>query len=41
MKDEKNYVLLDWLKFLCAFLVIGIHTRPFLTINEIMDSIFA
>lgn len=26
---NSNYRLIDLLKFICAFLVIGIHTRPF------------
>lgn len=26
---DSNYKLIDLLKFVCAFLVIGKHTRPF------------
>lgn len=35
-----NYRLIDLLKFICAFLVIGIHTRPFQAINDILDNLF-
>lgn len=34
-----NYGLLDLLKFVCAYMVIGIHTRPFLESNAILDQL--
>ena len=38
--QNQNYKLLDLLKFICAFLVIGIHTRPFQSISSIADKLF-
>lgn len=35
-----NYKLLDLIKFICAFLVIGIHTRPFQTVSDVADKLF-
>ena len=35
-----NYKLIDLLKFICAFLVIGIHTRPFQASNVALDELF-
>lgn len=35
-----NYKLIDLLKFICAFLVIGIHTRPFQANCELLDMLF-
>lgn len=35
--EEKNYKLVDLIKFICAFLVIGIHTRQFLSVSDIAD----
>lgn len=32
--------LIDLLKFLCAYLVIGIHTRPFQSISILLDKVF-
>lgn len=37
---NSNYRLIDLLKFICAFLVIGIHTRPFQAINDVLDNLF-
>ena len=34
---NKNYKLIDLLKFLCAYFVIVIHTRPFQSINILLD----
>lgn len=31
---------LDLIKFICAFLVIGIHTRQFLSVSDIADRLF-
>lgn len=42
-KDENkslNYKLIDLLKFICAFLVIGIHIRPFKASSNLLDKIF-
>lgn len=39
-KQNTNYKLLDLLKFICAFLVIGIHTRPFLAVSDVADKLF-
>lgn len=38
--EEKNYKLVDLIKFICAFLVIGIHTRQFLSVSDIADRLF-
>lgn len=38
--EEKNYRVVDLIKFICAFLVIGIHTRPFLSVSDIADRLF-
>lgn len=35
-----NYKLIDLLKLVCAFLVIGIHTRPFQASSELLDKVF-
>lgn len=40
MPNERHYDVIDYLKFFCAFLVIAIHTRPFLTFSEIADTIY-
>lgn len=34
---DSNYKLIDLLKFICAFFVIGIHTRPFQASNMLLD----
>ena len=38
--EEENYKLVDLIKFICAFLVIGIHTRQFLSVSDIADRLF-
>lgn len=38
--DKDVYQLLDVLKILCAYLVIGIHTRPFQSISITLDKVF-
>ena len=35
-----NYKLLDLMKFICAFLVIGIHTRPLQAVSDVADKLF-
>lgn len=40
MIQNVNYKLLDLIKFICAFLVIGIHTRPFQTVSDVADKLF-
>ena len=44
MADEvqrnNEYKLIDLTKFLCAYLVIGIHTRPFQSLNILLDKFF-
>lgn len=35
-----SYKLIDLLKFICAFLVIGIHTRPFQARDNLLDQFF-
>lgn len=45
MEDAKenkksNYKLIDLLKFICALLVIGIHTRPFQKSSGLLDELF-
>ena len=35
-----DYRLIDLLKFVCAFLVIGIHTRPFQASSDLLDRFF-
>ena len=37
---DSNYKLIDLLKFICAFLVIGIHTRLFQASNVALDKLF-
>lgn len=37
---DSNYKLIDLLKFICAFLVIGIHTRPFQASSDLLDKLF-
>ena len=37
---DKNYKLIDLLKFLCAYLVIGIRMRPFQSISILLDKVF-
>lgn len=37
---DSNYRLIDLLKFICAFLVIGIHTRPFQASSNLLDRLF-
>ena len=37
---ESNYKLIDLLKLICAFLVIGIHTRPFQASSNLLDKLF-
>lgn len=39
-KADSDYKLIDLLKFICAFLVIGIHTRPFQTSSNLLDKFF-
>lgn len=38
---KANYAKLDWMKLLCAFMVIGIHTNPFQEISEVYNYIFS
>ena len=38
--QNTNYKLLDLLKFICAFLVIGIHTKPFQAVSDVADKLF-
>lgn len=37
---DSNYKLIDLLKFVCAFLVIGIHTRLFQASSNPLDRLF-
>lgn len=37
---DSNYKLIDLMKFICAFLVIGIHTRPFQASCNLLDKLF-
>lgn len=37
---DSNYKLIDLLKFICAFLVVGIHTRPFQACSDLLDKLF-
>lgn len=37
---DSNYRLIDLLKFICAFLVVGIHTRPFQASSDLLDKLF-
>lgn len=41
MMQGANYKLIDLLKFICAFLVIGIHIRPLQAISNVADEIGA
>ena len=38
--QNTNYKLLDLMRFICAFLVIGIHTRPFQAVSNVADKLF-
>lgn len=38
--QNTNYKLLDLMKFICSFLVIGIHTRPFQVVSDVADKLF-
>lgn len=38
--ENGQYQLLDIIKYISALLVIGLHTRPFLSINRSVDNIF-
>ena len=40
IRCDNNYRLIDLIKFLCAYLVIGIHTRPFQSLNILLDKFF-
>lgn len=41
IKGRKEvYPLIDILKLIAAFLVIGLHTRPFSTVNTIVDNLY-
>ena len=40
MMQNINYKLLDLMKFICAFLVIGIHTRPLQAVSDVADKLF-
>lgn len=40
IEKETNYKLIDLLKFICAFLVVGIHTRPLQAVNGVLDKIY-
>lgn len=37
---DSNYKLINLLKFVCAFLVIGKHTRPFQASSNPLDRLF-
>lgn len=39
-EKDLNYKLIDLLKFVCAFLVVGIHTRLFQSCSELLDKFF-
>lgn len=38
--QNTKYKLLDLMKFICAFLVIGIHTRPLQAVSDVADKLF-
>ena len=38
--QNTNYKLLDLMKFICAFFVIGIHTRPLQAFSDVADKLF-
>ena len=40
IRCDSNYKLIDLIKFLCAYLVIGIHTRPFQSVSILLDKFF-
>lgn len=39
MQRNNDYKLIDLIKFLCAYLVIGIHTRPLQVVNVLLDKV--
>ena len=40
IRCDNSYKLIDLIKFLCAYLVIGIHTRPFQSVSILLDNFF-
>ena len=38
--EKNHYQLLDIIKLIAAFMVIGLHTRPFLSVSVFVDSIY-
>ena len=39
VQRNKDYKLIDLIKFLCAYLVIGIHTRPLQAVSVLLDKV--
>lgn len=39
MQCNNDYKLIDLIKFLCAYLVIGIHTRPLQAVSVLLDKV--
>ncbi len=40
VSENTEYKFMDLWKLVCAFLVIGIHTRPFMASSELLDRLF-
>ena len=39
MQRNNEYKLIDLTKFLCAYLAIGIHTRPLQAVSVLLDKV--
>ena len=39
MQRNNEYKLIDLIKFLCAYLVVGIHTRPLQAVSVLLDKV--
>ena len=40
IKEKSEFQLIDIMKLIAAFLVIGLHTRPFLSVNRLADNLY-
>ena len=40
IKEKSEFQLIDIMKLIDAFLVIGLHTRPFLSVNRLADNLY-
>lgn len=40
IKEKSEFQLIDIMKLIAAFFVIGLHTRPFLSVNRLADNLY-